>query len=92
MPGLFSNPCKCGRTISPRGRPRCVCRAPAAPISQLINVIFTHLFLNVLNDGKGAGSSSEVLTWQIGMKGEVSQCQEQDFNSKLRDILSFAIH
>lgn len=46
-----------------------------APIFQLINFIFTHLFLNVLSDGNAAGCSSEVLTWQMGLKGEVSQCQ-----------------
>lgn len=57
-----------------------------APIFQLINFIFTHLFLNVLSDGNAAGCSSEVLTWQMGLKGEVSQCQRQDFNSKLRDL------
>lgn len=67
--------------------PDCVCvQSPGAPIFQLINFIFTHLFLNVLSDGNAAGCSSEVLPWQTGLKGEVSQCQRQDFNSKLRDL------
>lgn len=70
----------------------CVRRASAAPIFQLINFIFTHLFLNVLSDGNAADCSSEVLTWQMGLKGEVSRCQRQDFNSKLRDLFSFLIH
>lgn len=60
-----------------------------ASIFQLINFIFTHLFLNVLSDGNAAGCSSEVLTRQMGLKGEVSQCQRQDFNSNLRDPFSF---
>ena len=45
-----------------------------------------------LSDGNAAGCSSEVLTWQMGLKGEVSQCQRQDFNSKLSDLFSSIIH
>lgn len=52
MPGyfLFSSTCKCVRPAQSR-------RAElggAAPISQLINFIFTHLFLNALSDGRAA--------------------------------------
>lgn len=64
----------------------------SAPIFQLINFIFTHLFLNVLSDGNAVGCSSEVLTWQMDLKGEVSHCQRRDFNSKLKDLFSFIIH
>ncbi len=74
--GLFSPPCKCGQSISPRGRAWCMCvQSLGAPIFQLINFIFTHLFLNVLSDGNAAGCCSGVLTWQMGLKGEVRQCQ-----------------
>lgn len=56
-----------------------------APIFQLINFIFTHLFLNALSDGNAAGCGSEVLTWQAGLKGEASRCQRQVFlNSKFK--------
>lgn len=89
---LFSPPCKCGPTISPRGGARRACvQSLGAPIFQLINFIFTHLFLNVLSDGNAAGRGSEVLTWQMGLKGEVSQCQRQDFNSKLRELFFFLL-
>lgn len=83
MPGYFLTHANAVEPFLPRGGAWRVCaRSFGAPISQLINFIFTHLFLNVMNDGKAAGSSSEVLTWQMGLKGEVSQCQGQDFNSK----------
>lgn len=66
--GLFSPPCKCGWTISPRGGAwRVWAHSLGTPIFQLINFIFTHLFLNVVSDGNAAGSSSEVLTWQMGL-------------------------
>lgn len=91
--GLFSSSCKCSRTISPGGRAWRACvQSPGAPISQLINFIFTHLFLNVLSDGNAAGRRSEVLTRQTGLKGEASRCQRPRFSSKLRDLLSFIIH
>lgn len=68
----------------------CVCvQNPGASIFQLINFIFTHLFLNVLSDGNAAGCSSEVLTWQMGLKGEVSRCQRQDFTFKLEGSSHF---
>lgn len=91
--GLFSPQCKCGRTISPRGGAgRVRVQSLGAPIFQLINFIFTHLVLNALSDGNVVGCSSEVLTWQMGLKGKVSRCQRQDFNSKLRDIFPFIMH
>lgn len=44
---------------------RFVCvRRTGASILQLINFIFTHLFINVLSDGNAVGCSSEVLAWQ----------------------------
>lgn len=72
-----------------RSMARACVQSLGASIFQLINFIFTHLFLNVLSDGNAAGCSSEVLTRQMGLKGEVSQCQRQDFNSNLRDPFSF---
>lgn len=72
-----------------RSMARVCVQSLGASIFQLINFIFTHLFLNVLSDGNAAGCSSEVLTRQMGLKGEVSQCQRQDFNSNLRDPFSF---
>jgi len=90
MPGLFSPRCKCGRSISPRGGAWRVCvQSLGSPIFQLINFIFTHLFLNVLSDGNAADCSSEVLTWQMGLKGEVSQCQRQDFQFKVEGYFFF---
>lgn len=52
MPGyfLFSSTCKCVRPAQSHR----VELGGAAPISQLINFIFTHLFLNALNDGRAA--------------------------------------
>lgn len=52
MPGyfLFSSTCKCVRPA----RSRWAKLGGAASISQLINFIFTHLFLNALSDGMAA--------------------------------------
>lgn len=77
-------------SISPRGGGWRVCvQRLGSPIFQLINFLFTHLFLNVLSDGNAADCSSEVLTWQMGLKGEVSQCQRQDFQFKVEGYFLF---
>lgn len=82
--GLFSSSCKCSRTISPGGRAWRVCvQSPGAPISQLINFIFTHLFLNVLSDGNAAGRRSEVLTRQTGLKRGSEPVSEAAFQFKV---------
>lgn len=61
----------------------CMCvQSFSAPIFQLINFIFTHLFLNGVSDGNAWGCSSEVLTWQMGLWGEAWRCQSQGFNSE----------
>lgn len=74
--------------------PQSVAVSLGAPILQLINFIFSHLFLNVLSDENAAGGGPEVLTWQTGFKkGEVRWCQTQDFVFiKLTDLSSFLIH
>lgn len=55
----------------------------SAPIFQLINFIFTHLFLNVLSDGNATGCSSEVLTWQMDLKGGSEPVSEAGFQFRV---------
>lgn len=86
MPGYFLPDANVLEPFLPEAVHGVCVQSLGAPIFQLINFIFTHLFLNVLSDGNAADCSSEVLTWQMGLKGEVSQCQRQDFNSKLTDL------
>lgn len=89
---IFSTMQMWSNRLSQRRQGRVRVQSLGASIFQLINFIFTHLFLNALSDGNVEGCSSEVLTWQMGIKGDVSLCQRQDFNSKLRDIFPFIMH
>lgn len=83
MPVYFSPPCKCrGRNQTNEGVRVCV-QSLGASIFQLINFIFTHLFLNVLSDGNAAGCSSEVLTWQMGLKRGSQPVSEAGFQFKV---------
>lgn len=92
MPVYFSPPCKCrGRNQTNEGVRVCV-QSLGASIFQLINFIFTHLFLNVLSDGNAAGCSSEVLTWQMGLKRGSQPVSEAGFQFKVSFFFSFIIH
>lgn len=95
MPGFFLPHANVAEPILPgvvHGTCVRVCRASALQSFCLLISYLPIYFLNVLSDGNAAGCSSEVLTRQMDLKGEVSPCQRQDFNSKLRDPVSFIIH
>lgn len=67
MPGyfLFSSTCKCVRAAQSR-------RAElggAAPISRLINFVFTHLFLSALSDGRAAEVPARPQSEAVGAGG-----------------------
>lgn len=72
MPGyfLFSSTCKCIQPVQSR-RARL---GGAAPISQLINFIFTHLFLNALSDGRAAEVRPQSETEDGGRESGGSRC------------------
>lgn len=69
MPGyfLFSCTCKCVRPA----RSRRAKLGGAAPISQLINFIFTHLFLSALSDGRAAEVLARPQSEAVGTAGGV---------------------
>lgn len=88
--GLFFSPMQMQSNHFSQRR---VCvQSPGAPIFQLINFIFTHLFLNVLSDGNAAGCSSEVLPRQTGLKRGSEPVSEAGFQFEVEGSLSFIIH